>query len=52
MIEAAVKVYGRQTLLEAANRAYALLQTDNEAWHLWNEELRDWDEALADGLEP
>ena len=50
--EAAVEVYRRQALLEAANRAYAALSTGDKARRSWEQELSIWNEALTDGLEP
>jgi hypothetical protein len=41
----------RQTLLEQANRDFAALRADDEAWREELAERRLWDGTLADGLE-
>jgi predicted transcriptional regulator len=49
--EEAIETYRRQTILHAANQAYAALQTDAGAQRRWSEELSDWDVTLSDGLD-
>jgi predicted transcriptional regulator len=51
VLEYALEQYRRQQLLEAANAAYATLQTDAAAWAELERERMDWDQTLADGLE-
>ena len=51
VLEQALEQYRRQKLLEAANDAYAELRTDAAAWAELEDERRDWDSTLADGLE-
>ena len=47
----AVEVYRRQHILERANAAYAALRADPEAWQSEQQERREWEATLADGLE-
>lgn len=51
VLERAVEAYRRQQFLEEANRAYAALRTDPQAWAEELEERRAWDATLADGLD-
>jgi predicted transcriptional regulator len=51
VLEQALEQYRRQKLLEAANDAYADLQTDEAAWAELEREREEWDSTLADGLE-
>lgn len=51
VLDQALEVYRRQQLLEATNAAYAALRLNAKAWHEFEEERRDWDATLADGLE-
>lgn len=51
VLEEALEIYRRKCFLEAANRAYAALRNDAEAWREELEERRLWEGTLADGLE-
>lgn len=51
VLEQALEVYRRQQLLEATNAAYEALRRDPASWHEFEQERRDWDATLADGLE-
>ncbi|MEO0378443.1 MAG: toxin-antitoxin system protein [Cyanobacteria bacterium P01_A01_bin.17] len=51
VIEKALELYRRQQILESANRAYASLRQDPDAWHAYQTEQESWDETLTDGLE-
>ena len=46
----AIEEYRRKTLLEDANRAYAALRKNPQAWREEEKERRAWDATLADGL--
>ncbi|MEO5741924.1 MAG: toxin-antitoxin system protein [Vicinamibacterales bacterium] len=51
LVERAIETYRRKRILEAANRTYAALKANPEAW---KEELAEralWDNSLADGAE-
>jgi predicted transcriptional regulator len=49
VLEEALELYRRQTLLKQADAAYARLKADPEAHQTWQRELAEW-EALDDGL--
>jgi hypothetical protein len=51
VVERASENYRRQRLVEAANRQYAALREDPEAWAIEQAERAAWDQALADGNE-
>lgn len=52
LMSEAVERYRRQLFLEEANEAFAALRADETAWAEEAQERADWDETLADGLEP
>lgn len=47
----AVEAYRRQYLFDAADRAYAALRADPQAWAEELEERKLWDNTLLDGIE-
>ena len=47
----AVEAYRRQRILESTNAAYAALRADPEAWQSMEQERREWEATLANGLE-
>ncbi len=52
VLDKAIEEYRRKRFFEEADRAYAVLQSDPEAWA---EELKfraEWDATLMDGLDP
>ena len=49
--EKAVEAYRRETFLKEANRAYAGLRSDAEAWSQEEAERARWEATLGDGLE-
>ena len=51
VIEQAIDEYQRQHFLYAANTAYAQLREDAPEWNAYQDEQREWDVALNDGLE-
>ena len=51
VVAKAVEAYRRQRILEQANAVYAALRADPQAWRDEQEERREWDGTLADGLE-
>jgi hypothetical protein len=51
VLDKAVELYRRQRFLEEANRAYAALRNDPEAWAEELEERAAWDATLQDGLD-
>lgn len=51
ILDKAIEDYRRKWFLEEANRAYAALRRDPEAWQTEQEERNVWDATLADGLE-
>lgn len=52
LLSEAVERYRRQLFLQGANEAFAALSADETAWAEEVQERADWDETLADGLEP
>ena len=52
ILERAVEAYRRQKFLEEANRAYAVLRSNSEAWSDEREERETWDATLSDDLVP
>ena len=51
ILDRAIEVYRRKQFLDAANRAYAALREDAQAWQDEQTERKAWDETLNDGLE-
>lgn len=51
ILDQAVEVYRRQTLLEEANAGFALLRNDTDAWRDEQLEREAWERSLADGIE-
>ena len=51
ILDKAIEQYRRQKFLEEANKAYAALRNNPEAWASEIEEREAWDVTLADGLE-
>jgi predicted transcriptional regulator len=51
LLEQALEAYRRQRLLQEANAAYEALAADPQAWRDFQQELSDWNETVADGLE-
>jgi hypothetical protein len=47
----AVEQYRRRLFLEQVNEAYAALNEDPAARAQWEQELREWDATLGDGLD-
>ena len=51
ILDKAVEEFRRKQFLEEANRAYAQLKNDPQAWAEELKERRAWDVTLGDGLE-
>jgi hypothetical protein len=51
ILDKAVEDFRRKQFLEEANRAYARLKNNPQAWAEELEERRAWDVTLGDGLE-
>lgn len=51
VLERAIETYRRQRFLEAANRQYAVLRQDKEAWKQEVAERDEWDRTAGDGLD-
>lgn len=51
VLKQAVDSYRREKFLEAANRAFAALRSDPQAWEEEQQERKVWDQTIADGLE-
>jgi hypothetical protein len=51
ILEKAVEAYRRTVLLEQANRAYEKLRATPEAWREEEEERREWESVVGDGLQ-
>ena len=49
LLERAVETYRRERFLEAANRAYAALKENPDAWKKELAERAIWDNSLIDG---
>ena len=49
LVERAIETYRRERFLEAANRTYAALKANPEAWKEELAERAVWDTSLADG---
>lgn len=47
----ALEAYRRQRILDQANRAYSALRKDPKAWRELEEERKEWEVTLSDGLE-
>jgi predicted transcriptional regulator len=50
LVERAVEQYRRAHIIAEANRAYAALRADPEAWAEVQGERAAWDGTIADGL--
>ena len=50
VVDAALELYRREQILYASNQAYAALREQPEAWESLEEERREWDATLDDGL--
>lgn len=48
VLERAIESYRRQRFLEAANRQYAALRADTEAWETELAERSEWDVASSE----
>ena len=51
ILDRAVEAYRRKCFLEAANRAYATLRNDPDAWQEEQAERHLWDATVADDVE-
>jgi len=51
LLDKAVEEFRRKQFLEEANRAYAELKSNPQAWAEELEERKAWDVTLGDGLE-
>jgi hypothetical protein len=51
VVHEAVSEYRRRQILAQGNVAYAALREDPAAWEIELQERREWESALADGLE-
>ncbi|HHY98538.1 MAG TPA: toxin-antitoxin system protein [Firmicutes bacterium] len=51
LLDKAIEEYRTKCFLEEANRAFAALKEDSEAWKAEIEERKAWDIASTDGLE-
>jgi hypothetical protein len=51
ILDKAIEMYRRQWFLEQANRAFAALKANSDAWQAETEERTLWDVAMRDGLE-
>ncbi|MGE5272317.1 MAG: toxin-antitoxin system protein [Verrucomicrobiota bacterium] len=50
LLDEAVETLRRQRFLEQVNAAYASLRADARTWKAVEDERREWDVALPDGL--
>jgi predicted transcriptional regulator len=50
ILDKAIEEYRRKSFLKEANKAFAALQNDSEAWKNELEERAAWDTVLFDGL--
>jgi hypothetical protein len=50
LLEEAVETLRRKRFLEQVNTAYASLRQDAGAWAAVEQERREWDQTLLDGL--
>jgi hypothetical protein len=50
LLEEAVETLRRKRFLEQVNVAYASLRQDARAWEAVEQERREWDQTLLDGL--
>lgn len=50
IVERAIEDYSRRQFLEEANRAYADLRRNPDAWQAERDERALWDGTLGDGL--
>lgn len=51
IVDKALEEYRRKLFLEEANRAFAEIRNNPQAWQEELEERKAWDAAIADGLE-
>ncbi|MCP5111421.1 MAG: toxin-antitoxin system protein [bacterium] len=51
VLEKAVELYRRQSFLEEANRGFAAMRRDADAWKQELAEREIWEQTLQDGLE-
>jgi aspartate oxidase len=51
ILDKAIEIYRRQWFLEQANKAFAALKENPDAWRDETEERTLWDVAIIDGLE-
>ena len=50
LLDEAVETLRRKRFLEEVNAAYASLRSDSKAWAAIEQERREWDGTLLDGL--
>ncbi len=50
IMDEAVEAYRRKIVMERTNAAYAALKADAKAWKAYQQEAREWDGTLLDGL--
>ena len=50
LLEEAIETLRRKRFLEQVNAAYASLRRDVKAWEAVEQERREWDQTLLDGL--
>ncbi len=50
VLEKAVELYRRQRFLEEANRGFAAMRRDSDAWKQELAERETWEQTLRDGL--
>ena len=51
VLDAALEEYRRNQFFKEMDEAFAALQDDPEAWSEYQEELREWDGTLMDGID-
>ena len=51
VLERAIETYRRQRFLEEANRQFAALRSDEEAWTIELNERREWDRTMKRELD-
>jgi len=51
VLDKAIEVYRRQWFLEQANKAFASLKENPEAWEEELSERREWEVTINDGLQ-
>lgn len=50
ILDKAITLYTYEQKLKKANEQYATLKKDSRAWKKMQDEHKDWDATLADGL--